>query len=385
MSKVSRSCPVCLHTDAVPVYENKMAAVAGFDMSYSVGCCRKCGFFFATTLADDLTFQRYYQSVSKYDVAGKISVLDQFRIDAAVNFCRDKIPFDAMVIDLGCGYGALLSGMKSAGWDDLHGVDPAPNSADRARELFGLEGIYCGTMAEAENSVSLARADLVCITAVLEHLPNLRTEVSGLLGKIRPGCRILVEVPALECFSGVNSEPLGELSLEHIQFFSTISLKNLFLSLGAIPLAMTLVEIPALASGTLFGLFEWTGQFPSTPVELLPDGGCAMYRYIAESENRLHQALARIPDKPLVIYGAGSHTARLLPQLEKMAGKEIVAVVDNNPNLLNKQIGQWTIQSPAIIGTIPDTYIVVSSFRSQNEIAASLRARYPNPVVLLYE
>ncbi len=76
MGQVSRSCPVCTHHAADLVYDNAMAPIGAHNMSYTVGRCRKCGFLFAASLADDQTFQSYYQSVSKYDVAAKVSKLD---------------------------------------------------------------------------------------------------------------------------------------------------------------------------------------------------------------------------------------------------------------------------------------------------------------------
>jgi SAM-dependent methyltransferase len=383
MRRVTRYCPICSAFNAEHFFENTLAVIGGYDMSYTIGRCRSCGFFFAETLADQETIKSYYQSVSKYDVAGEISGLDLLRIDAAVSICQGQVPYDAMVIDLGCGYGALLSRLKSAGWIDLYGIDPAPNSAMLAHDLFGLDNIFCGTTAEAHNVLPLENADLVCMTAVLEHLPDLRADISNLLEKIRPGCRLLVEVPALECFSGKKSEPFGEFSLEHLQFFSSTSLINFFSSLGAKPLAMEIVDLPVVASGSLFGLFEFTGDVPAS-FETIPESSEVMENYISESKHRLGQALSRIPEKPLLIYGAGSHTARLLPHLEKMHGREVAAVVDRNHNLVNKSIGKWVIQAPSEIASFPDTHILVSSFRSQNEIAKSLQDRFPNPVVLLY-
>lgn len=379
MAITERFCPCCGVDDVILLFDNRMAPIGGFDMSYTVGRCQKCGFCFAYSLADDQTFRSYYQSLSKYDVAGEISELDRLRIDAAVKICQGKIPHDAMIVDLGCGYGALLSGLKTAGWRNLYGIDPAPNSAERARKLFGLEKIYCGTMAQAHHLLPLAKADLVCITGVLEHLPHLRANVADVLEKLRLGCRILVEVPALERFSGLNSEPFGEFSLEHIQFFSTTSLENFFGSFGAKPLALEIVDLPVGSADSLFGLFELTG-------DLLPllEYSDAITKYIGDSKRRLDNALSRIPDEPLVIYGAGSHTARLLPYLERMT-ERVIAVVDNNPNLLSKTIGQWVIQSPSVIASMPNTHILVSSFRFQNEIATSLQNRYPNPLILLYD
>lgn len=384
MGKVKRCCPVCQHDDVEPVYENAMAPIGGYDMSYDVGRCKECGLFFAYALADDPTFGNYYQSVSKYDVADDISALDQIRINAAVNICQDHIPYDAMVVDLGCGFGALLSRLKKAGWSSLYGIDPAPNSAERAHQLFGLDKIYCGTMVDAHKLLPLDQAELVCITAVLEHLPHLRTDMSDLLVKIRLGCRILVEVPALERFSGLNTEPFGEFSLEHIQFLSITSLKNLFGSLGADLLSFEYVDLPAGAADSLFALFEFTGKV-AIPFKHEQENCNVMSQYVSNSKQHLENALARVPNKTIVIYGAGSHTARLLPYIERLPEVTIVAVVDSNPNLVNKTIGKWIIQAPSVIASLPDAHVLVSSFRFQNEIAAGLRNGYPNQLILLYE
>ena len=110
MSKVRRCCPICGSIETHRVYDNIMAEISGYDMSYTVGSCNKCGFVFADSLADQTTIRSYYQSLSKYDIANVISDIDSLRIDGAVKICiEEKIPQNSVVIDLGCGYGALLS------------------------------------------------------------------------------------------------------------------------------------------------------------------------------------------------------------------------------------------------------------------------------------
>jgi SAM-dependent methyltransferase len=360
-----------------------MAPVDGLDMSYTIGRCAHCGFHYAQRLADDASFARYYQSVSKYDVANKISAIEQARIDAAIAICDRQVPKGDMVVDLGCGYGALLGCMARVGWTNLHGVDPAPNSAQRAKEMFGLTSIHIGTMDSAHKVVALEKADLVCVMAVLEHLPNLRADMQTLLARLRPGCRILIEVPALDLFKAEGAEPFGEFSLEHIQFFSATSLGNFFSELGANTIALENVELPMLQSGSLFGLFENTGKARATGA-IQPEGDGVFQAYLQGSQTTLQAALQRVPQTPLVIYGAGSHTARLIPKLEKTHAEHLLAIVDGNPNLIGKPMGRWTIQSPDTLTTMQQAAVLVSSFRSEREIAASLRQRFPNPLVLLY-
>lgn len=378
-----RECPVCLGKQIEFEFENVVAPLDGMDMSYTVGKCLRCGFHFAYRLAETAVIERYYRSVSKYDVAISISRLDQYRFDSAIRICEGMVSKDALVVDLGCGYGALLGCMARAGWSELHGVDPAPHSAQRASEMFGLTNIRQGTIATAHAVVPLAQADLVCALAVLEHLPNLRADMLALLAQLRPGCLILIEVPGLDLFKAKGTEPFGEFSLEHIQFFSVMSLRNFFTELGASTMALEAVEYPWLGSGSVFGLFENAG-LPEAGGKIECEDDSVFQAYVQDSHSTLLAALRRVPHVPLVIYGAGSHTARLIPHLERTHAKYLLAIVDSNPNLIGKQMGRWTIQSPEVLSSMAHASVLVSSFRSQNEIAANLAKRFSNEVVLMY-
>ena len=383
MGMITRSCPICSYSDAQPRLDNPMAAVGGFDMSYKVVCCSHCGFHYARDLPDADTFSAYYQSVSKYDAPESVAPVDRARVDATVSFLEGLIDKSESIADLGCGFGALLGGLQTAGWHHLQGLDPAPNAAQCALKMFGLRNIHRGLMSEAHTVLNLQSVDLVCIMCVLEHLPQLRQDMARLLERLRPGCKILIEVPAIECFLKPDCEPFGEFSLEHIQFFDTASLTNLMKSLGAGQLALKLLDLPMVASGDMLGLFEWGGSIPQVPVFQLSESR-DMHTYIEVSQQQLDRALLRIPAAPVIIYGAGSHTARLLAHLDRIPGCEVRGIVDSNPNLEGKRMGRWTVRAPSSIHESPDTPVLVSSFRSQEAIAAHLRKTAPNPLVLLY-
>lgn len=384
MSRALRACPICLDIAIEPVFTNAMAPVGGFNLSYVVGRCMHCGFHFAHDIPDEATYKAYYQSASKYDVAQSISPLEQSRIDATIAFFTPWVPKGHMLIDLGCGFGGFLFCLAKGGWVNGHGIDPAPNSGQRAKELFGLANVHQATLGQAHLKVDIHAADLVCCMMVLEHLPNLRAEMVTLLQRLKPGCKILIEVPSIEHFSGTRSEPFGELSLEHIQFFTATGLQNFFEQPGAKTIAMGQAPLPIINSGSLFGLFERPAQLVSNKRPEV-DQSEAFQQYLQTSSYAWTEALQRIPlGKPLIIYGAGSHTARLLPRLEAMPNIVINAVVDNNPNLRGKQIGKWPILSPSIIEQHPIASVLVSTFQYQQEIAANLQSRYPNPLVLMY-
>ena len=382
MSLTERSCPVCLSSRSGRcIYVNELATLDGLDMSYRLARCGVCGFHFASELPAESQYRRYYGSLSKYDSQPNVSPLDQQRITAAVDFLlRAGLSKDTRIIDIGCGFGTLLSALRGNGWFNLHGIDPAPQSAQRAFEQFGLTCITQGTLSDSVHREELASTDLVCLMAVLEHLPELRRDLAQLFVQLKPGARVLIEVPALDLFEPDAGEPFGELSLEHIQYFSLQSLRNLLAGLGAQVERFQLFPLPSLHSGSLFVLAALKGQ--TSGVE--PEEIGRMDAYLAGSARRWRSAMARVPSQPFVLYGAGSHSARLLPQLERNRAGMPVAVLDSNINLHGKDFGGLTVQAPDALAQYPGMPVLISSFVSEQAIARFLRSRFSNPLVLMY-
>lgn len=381
-----RACPVCNTDQPEPLLYNRLAAVHGLDMSYHVARCGACGFHYASDLPPDAQYSVYYRAVSKYDSQHAVSPLDHERINAAVGMCQSVgLPKAARIVDIGCGFGAMLAALRDAGWSQLTGIDPAPQSAQVARGLFNLSDIRSGWLANAGEVMNLREADLVCLMAVLEHLPQLPHDLGQLLTQMRPGARLLIEVPSLEAFQGDTGEPFGELSLEHIQFFSATSLLNLLARLGARVLKHEVLTLASINSGALFVMAEVGKGLPAALVgEPIRESGAVFDAYLAGSAKRLAQALQRVPEEHFVLYGAGSHSARLLPALQPEQRQRVVAILDGNHNLHGKQFGTWAVEAPeALVGYL-GMPVLISSFRSEQAIANALSSQHANPLVLMY-
>lgn len=381
MSGIKRNCPVCGQHGPQLLHLNTLAVVDGLDMSYRLSRCDICGFHYASELPSESDYRRYYENLSKYDVQASVSALDRQRINAAAAFLEQaSIPKDARILDLGCGFGAFLAELRNRGWKNLSGADPAPQSARQAFEQFGLNCVKRGGLSDIQQIAEVTSADLVCLMAVIEHLPELRRDLSQLLDRLKPGARLLIEVPALDLFEADSGEPFGELSLEHIQFFSLQSLNNLLSGLGAQVKLHHLLPLHSLRSGALFVLAEMQGAV-SAPK---PENPSPMDRYLAGSAYRWRLAMERMPSQPFVLYGAGSHSARLLPQLAEGQVRQPVAVLDGNANLHGKHFGGLTVQPPEALNRYPGLPVLISSYRSQGAIALELAKRFPNPLVTMY-
>jgi SAM-dependent methyltransferase len=358
-----------------------MAPLDDVNLSYRVGDCTACGFSFAYELPDDATYQRYYRHLSKYDVGATLSNSDHARFQAIVALVQETMPADACVVDIGCGEGALLAKLSEAGFAQLHGIDPAPNAPALAQSKYGLTGVRSGFLRDAATMVPLREADGVCIAAVLEHLPNLRNDLAHLLGHLKRECVLIVEVPSLELFQGVLGEPFGEFSLEHVNYFSSDSLARLMISLGWRCITTRHFEFSEWQTGSVLSAFARSTSAVAQPLtETIPrlDG------YVASCTAQVQTVLGKIPPGEVIVWGAGSHSARLLPMLASVTSTKVRAVVDGNPNLVGKALGDLEIQSPELLRILPLFPVVISSFRAQAEIAARLQRDYLNPLVLLY-
>jgi SAM-dependent methyltransferase len=367
-----------------------MAPLDDLDMSYRIACCNRCGFAYADRLPPIGQYDRYYRSLSKYDAAEEsaaTSPTEEVRCAATVALLRDLFPAQTEIADLGCGSGVLLAALRDAGWHCLAGIDPAPAAALRARARFGIDGVRSGRLEQAPSLLGdLGRFELFCLTGVLEHLPDLRGDMERLVANISAQAQILVEVPALERFASRECEPFGEFSLEHIQYFSASTLTRFFATLGFAPVATQILELPPGSSDSLFGLFSRTRQAGACP-EFDGPGVDELRQYVARSEAGLADCLAKITDckaGSLVLYGAGSHTARLLPRLEEATRRRIVGIVDRNQNLQGKRLGEFIVEAPDALSKRPTATVVVSAYRGRQAIAAMLRATRPNPVLTLY-
>ncbi len=382
-----RVCQVCgQHNDAV-IYHNKLADIDGHDMSYDIAACEACGFHYAVKLPTPAEYQRYYQALSKYDVilpASAVPAVDKYRAEQAVEFVSEFLEREANIWDLGCGSGTLLNAFAEAGWIHLGGLDPAPNAPRQAKTIYGLDNVHSGTLEQTAALTQLNEPDLICLMGVLEHLPELRQDMEQVTAQLGKQTKILVEVPASERFMVDDYEPYGEFSLEHIQFFSRSSLNRLMASLGWQPLKTTILDLPRGTTDSLLCLY---GRGEGI-TEQNDTASTSLQAYITASASRLAPALEAIKESSgsLIIFGAGSHTARLLPYLQQhnCLGR-VRGIVDNNANLQGKTMADWQIQAPEELLTVyPDATVLISSYRSQQAIAQSLKNLYANPILTIY-
>lgn len=94
------------------------------------------------------------------------------------------------ILDIGCGTGAFLHTMQSAGWQ-ITGLEPDETARAKAAELYQLQPL------SPEKLFELPPASFNAITMwhVLEHVHGLHAYIKQLAALVAPGGKILIAVP----------------------------------------------------------------------------------------------------------------------------------------------------------------------------------------------
>lgn len=145
------------------------------------------------------------------------------------HFPRDK---RAVVLDVGCGHGALLHFAREAGYANVRGVDGSPQQVEAARRL-GIAGVEQGDLRELLSAQADGSLDVVVAFDVIEHFT--RDELLPFVDEVRrvlkPGGRWIIHAPNGESpFCGAIR--YGDMT--HELAFTRTSLNQLLLSSGFI-------------------------------------------------------------------------------------------------------------------------------------------------------
>lgn len=145
---------------------------------------------------------------------------------------RMHLPTDrsAVILDLGCGHGALIYFLREAGYDNVQGVDVSPEQVAEAGRL-GIEGIRQGDLQEALRALPSLSQDVVIGFDVIEHFSKdeLLPLVDEVFRVLKPDGRWIIHAPNGESpFCGAIR--YGDMT--HEQAFTRHSLAQLLLSSG---------------------------------------------------------------------------------------------------------------------------------------------------------
>ena len=350
--------------------------------------CTSCGFIFADTgiAQDDL--HGYYAGPKK--IAQSLSVAGEderefLRIDNALKLVMPLVKSGDRIFDVGCGTGRLLGLLKRNGYTEVSGIDSSPVAAEIARVKHDVP-VIVGSIFDYQGQ----EFDLVTTCHVLEHITDLSAFVLRLWGLIGEKGVLYVEVPNANDFSRFADPDSPEdciyirdlythFAPEHLNFFSSVSLRNLMKRFGFEEL---------FCNGDSLGVITSAWRRCKMVVDTSTESEVVLYaqksQELQRGALRIIQQLA-ISGQEILVWGAGLHTQRLLASSE-LSKVNIVAFVDGDPSYQGGELAGRAILALEEVGSIAgQPPILVSSWKAQGSIAQAIKSKgIPNEVIILY-
>jgi 2-polyprenyl-3-methyl-5-hydroxy-6-metoxy-1,4-benzoquinol methylase len=393
-----RPCAVCDGTEGALLFRQTFSELSRGSLlrGYDVTVCDRCGFGFADRIPDQSAFDAHYREMSKYeygDRGGRETEFDleRFRAirDGVAPYLSDA---RARILDVGCATGRLLALFRDEGFADVTGLDPSPECARIARELHGIR-VATGAVCDAGELLGEERPfDCVLLSGVLEHVRDVKSALEQIRGLTAEKGLVFVETPDATAFARRPDAPFQEFSTEHINFFSPGALHNLMQRHGFVRIYSRRAPRPQ-AVGTVMPVVtalyvreDGLRRVAPTRDEETVRG---LKEYVAaslETEREVRRTIEQLVEcaKPIVVWGVGTHTLRLL-STSRLAQADIRAFVDSNPRYQGKTLQGISIIAPAELADRTEA-ILISSRVHQSVIEKQIREelRMNNELIELY-
>ncbi len=388
-----RPCPTCGSTSSELLFQQSFQALdeIGLLDGYDVVVCQGCGMTFADHIPSQAAFDKYYRDLSKYAFehrSGKESAEDEWRLRQVANSLRSFIPArDTRILEIGCSNGRLLGFLKEDGYENVFGLDPAPESVESARARYGVE-VFTGSIFDAP--VRAGDCEFVILLEVLEHIRDVGLAVEALQRLVPHKGLLYVDVPDATQFVAEREAPYQEFSTEHINFFSRAALQHLMERAGFRTLKAESAALTDRAGKPVpiaYGVFE-NANIQRTDFPRHFEAEAGLRRYIAQCREMDKALRGRIElavsgNQSVIVWGVGTHTQRLLAT-GALKPATIVAFVDSNPKYQDQQLRGIPVLRPESLKDRAEP-ILISSYGFRQEIANQIREmKLPNELILLY-
>lgn len=213
-------CPICGEV----VYKDRNYQSGEYVLFH----CEECKLSFIYPLPTQEEIRNYYNTAYHHSKISKVSYLAHKDTDRISKIIKKINPYARSIIEIGCGYGNLLYGLKMEGYE-VKGYELSKETAEEAHKIFGLD-VEIGSPLEKKN----VKYDVLIIRHVLEHLLEPFNELKGLRNVLKSDGLLILVVPNFNSlsFKFLKKRHKWYDPPAHVYYFNKNSLKSLLTALG---------------------------------------------------------------------------------------------------------------------------------------------------------
>lgn len=391
MKKLHRQCPICnnIYGTILRTVRMQLPEHVILPNEYDVICCDNCGFTYADVDASQDDYNLYYEDSNMYseDAALKAKITGN-REEMRYKILSEYVRNSDKILDVGCGGGGLLKYLRQKGFVNICGVDPSATSIKKIKEN-GIDGYVCNVFDPVPEEL-YESFDVVCFTAVLEHIYDLNFCIEQLSKYLKPDGLLYIEVPAVEGFEKVYRKLPNYFNHEHINYFSMISLDNLFAKHKFIRINPNNKCLGVLKGAELeiTAIYKRSAQMPEVIRDKISERSIQQYlRQMKEIEASNFDALSKFlkaHQSPVVVWGVGAYAMQIVSDSPELRDK-IEYFVDSNKLKVGKRLLGKMIYEPSKLSEDTHSYpIVICAMRNSQDIEDTIKtSKLQNPYFVL--
>jgi SAM-dependent methyltransferase len=352
---MNRNCPCCTYQYKTPFYTTPTGQ--------NIVACGRCKMVYAVNTAHvDYSNDSIYAAPT-YDLQTEHykSIIRNVMKNSSINVT-------ASVLDVGCATGGLIAEFSDMGFHKVTGASLSQSEVNCCVER-GLDAHVvdiCG-----ENPPAPEQAyDLVTLTHVLEHVPDVQGFLEGLARWVKPTGSVYIEVPNALKYTSYFSSICQGFNSEHINHFDLAHLER------------TCIGWDIYAHGAYESSFNGgKSHYPVIWLMARPHWSPLVKEISNYAENLdvqlekmrecLHVELEGVTK--LAIWGLGQTTTMLLAKTMLPEGIEVHWATDSNPVYHGRPFHQAVVDAPEAFAPPQDVPILVCSQLSQAAVVERIK------------
>lgn len=350
-----RICPVCGGncSEILKRIDMKIPKDYRLPEHYNVVVCRTCGMVYADTEASMEDYDWYYANCNFYgdDSKGDNFLRYKMTEEFLVRYCQKNFS----MLNIGIGNGRFEAALKKNGYENITGMDPSLKSVEKLKDM-GIES-HLGNIYSSVSQEEKQRYDCIFLFEVAEHLLVPRRGIENVKEMLKKDGIFMISVPDYSQI-GKQTEYVipAYFNLEHINYFSEVSLDNLMAAYG-------LHRISQKREGEdLIHCYKNVDEAKELKQDMVTRN--SVCEYFAAQQGKTQKAAQIIKklketQREVAIWGTGSYAMSLMAETD-LSECHIKGFIDNNKIRQGRKMYGYQIYAPEFLQDKSFTVLICS-------------------------